>query len=62
MAKKFRTIEIKGKCYDIPKDMPLPRIGERVGVGSKFGTVSMVVYQFVDTTKNFAISIKTISG
>ena len=45
---KFRTVEIRGKAYDLPKDMPLPRIGERVGVGNVFGVVSMVTYQFED--------------
>ena len=57
---KFRTIEIDGKAFDVPKDMPLPRIGERVSVCfGKFGTVIDVVYQFQDT-RDYMITIKTI--
>ena len=42
----FITVEIGGKAYDYPKDMPLPRIGEVVSMdGSPFGRVTRILYQ-----------------
>ena len=51
MAKKikFITITINEKAYDLPKDMPLPRLHERVSVDSSdFGIVSDVCYQVME--------------
>lgn len=42
----FINVTIGDKCYDYPKDMPLPRIGETVCIGdSVFGKVTRIVYQ-----------------
>lgn len=55
----FITVEINGKAYDYPKDMPLPRMGELVQMGdSPFGRVTRVLHQICD--KEFRmISIST---
>lgn len=47
----FITVEIGNKCYDYPKDLPIPRIGETVSMtGSEFGKVTKVLYQIQDET------------
>lgn len=42
----FITVEINGKAYDYPKDLPLPRIGELVLIdNSHFGKVNRISHQ-----------------
>lgn len=42
----LRVVNIKGKAYDYPLDIPIPRIGEIVSVdNSPFGKVEGITYQ-----------------
>lgn len=42
----FLTVEIDGKAYDYPKNLPIPRIGERISISkSNIATVKNVLYQ-----------------
>lgn len=42
----FLTVEIDGKAYDYPKNLPIPRIGERISISdSNIATVKDVLYQ-----------------
>lgn len=44
----YVTVEIDGKAYDCPKDMPIPRIGECISVDySGFGKVTKIFYQII---------------
>ena len=55
----FITVTIGKKCYDYPKDIPLPRVGEIVSIdSSEFGRVTRVLHQMMG--KGFRmISIET---
>lgn len=58
---KFITIIIDGKGYDYPKDLPIPRIGETIGMyDSKFGLVNDIIHQVI-ADDFMMITIKTIS-
>lgn len=42
----FLTVEIDGKAYDYPKNLSIPRIGERISISdSNIATVKDVLYQ-----------------
>lgn len=42
----FLTVEIDGKAYDYPQNIPIPCIGERISVSdSNIATVKDVLYQ-----------------
>jgi len=57
----YKTITIKDKVYNLPKNMPLPRKGERVIIGPNSGIVSSVTYQFeADSSQAYFITILTI--
>lgn len=38
----FITILIDGQSFDLPSDMPIPRVGETVLMGKEFGVVTEV--------------------
>lgn len=59
MKLKFYTIKIEGKCYDLPKDMPIPQIGSVVFVDNEAGVVDRIHYHVV-RGKIHMISIFTI--
>ena len=48
MKPKFLTIEIDGKCFDLPKDMQIPEKGSVVHVGGLSGIIDTVNYHIVE--------------
>ena len=57
----FITVEINGKAYDYPKDMPLPRMGELVQMGdSPFGRVIRVLHQINKDLRMISISTEAV--
>lgn len=57
----YVTVEIDGKAYDYPKDMPIPRIGECISVDySGFGKVTKIFHQVVDNFRYVSIHTEPI--
>lgn len=57
----YVTVEIDGKAYDYPKDMPIPRIGECLSVDySGFGKVTKIFHQVVDNFRYVSIHTEPI--
>lgn len=50
-----QSIAINNKGYDWPKNIPLPRIGERVFIENESGTVNRVAYHFNGNSCNIFI-------
>ena len=48
MKLQFLTIEIDGKCFDLPKDMQIPEKGDTVFIEGKTGIVDRKNYHIVD--------------
>ncbi|MDD4515433.1 hypothetical protein [Massilibacteroides sp.] len=48
MKLQFLTIEIDGKCFDLPKDMQIPERGDTVFIEGKTGVVKKKNYHIVD--------------
>jgi len=44
----YLTITIDDKCYDLPKDMPIPQKGSNVFIDGKIGIVNIINYHIVD--------------
>lgn len=58
MKLKFFTIEIDDKCFDLPKDMPIPQKGDTIFIEGKVGKVKKKYVHIIDG-KVFAISLFT---
>lgn len=57
----FITVQIGDSAYDYPKDMPIPRIGEKVQINdSEFGRVMDIVYQLEADYKMISIYTELI--
>lgn len=57
----YITVEIDGKAYDYPKNMPIPRIGECISVDySGFGKVTKIFHQVVDNFRYVSIHTEPI--
>lgn len=57
----YVTVEIDGKAYDYPKDMPIPRIGECISVDySGFGKVTKIFHQVVNNFRYVSIHTEPI--
>lgn len=57
----YVTVEINGKAYDYPKDMPIPRIGECISVDySSFGKVTKIFHQVVGNFRYVSIHTEPI--
>ena len=55
---EFYTVEIKGKAYDLPKDMPIPEKGSYISVDGFHSYVDEIAYTIEDG-KLFMVRIKT---
>jgi len=56
---EFLTITIENKCFDLPKNMPIPQKGDNVFVEDMTGIVDYANYHIV-RGKLHSISIFTI--
>lgn len=57
----YVTVEIDGKAYDYPKDIPIPRIGECISIDySGFGKVTKIFHQVVDNFRYVSIHTEPI--
>lgn len=57
----YITVEIDGKAYDYPKDMPIPRIGECISVDySGFGKITKIFHQVVGNFRYVSIHTEPI--
>lgn len=61
MKLQFLTIEIDGKCFDLPKDMQIPQKGSSVFIEGRTGIVENIHYHIVDG-KVHMISIFATKG
>jgi len=62
----YNVIEFENKSFDLPEDMPIPRIGERIYVGGESGFVYSVSYHIKEDYRipgmnTYAIFVKVTS-
>ncbi len=55
----FIIIEMNGKAYDYPKNMPIPRVGEYVRCNAPNKKVIEVSYTIEDTFKEIRIILES---
>jgi len=48
MKLQFLTIEIDGKCFDLPNDMQIPQKGSTVFIEDKAGIVESINYHIIN--------------
>jgi len=58
MKLKYFTIEINGKCFDLPKNMTIPQMGSIFFIEYEAGIVDNIKY-YVKNNKIYMVSIHT---